>query len=97
MDFNKYQIDGKICDIKDMDPFSQRWESFGWRVLEVDGHDIKQLSSALERAEKVKARPSVIVAHTIKGKGVSFIEEDNRWHGVAPKPDELTRALEELK
>jgi transketolase len=96
VDFNRLQIDGFCCEIKDMTPYAQKWADFGWAVIEADGHDFERLMSALDEAETVKGKPSVIIAHTVKGKGVSFIENKVEWHGVAPKKDEYERAVKEL-
>ena len=96
IDFNKLQIDGFCCDIMDMGPYMNKWKDFGWNAVETDGHDIEKLTSALDEAEKAKGKPTVIVAHTIKGKGVSFIENKVEWHGVAPKKEEYERAVKEL-
>ncbi len=73
-----------------------KWESFGWHVLEVDGHDLAQVIDALERTAEVKGKPTVIIARTIKGKGVSFMENNNDFHGRAPTAEEGERALAEL-
>ncbi|MFH1867617.1 MAG: transketolase [Candidatus Omnitrophota bacterium] len=96
IDYNKLQIDGFLCDVKDMDCLKSKWESFGWHVFEIDGHDFEQIIDSLDKAQNIKNKPSMILAHTIKGKGVSFIENKVNWHGIAPKPDELERALKEL-
>jgi len=96
MDRNRFQIDGLCCDVKEMMQLKPRWQSFGWHVIEVDGHDLAKLMDALDEAEKIKDKPVIIVANTIKGKGVSFIEHNNKFHGVAPKEEELKRALKEL-
>ena len=96
VDFNKLQIDGFLRDIKNIEPVREKWRSFGWEVFEVDGHDFKQLMDAYDKAQNIKGKPSIILAHTIKGKGVSFIENKVEWHGIAPKPEELERALKEL-
>ncbi len=96
IDFNKLQIDGFCCDVMDMGPYLHKWKDFGWNALEVDGHDIEKLMAALDEAEKLKGRPTVIVAHTIKGKGVSFVENKVEWHGIAPKKEEYERAVKEL-
>lgn len=96
IDYNKYQIDGKVCDVMDIEPLKDKWESFGWNVEEVDGHDIEKLMEVLDKVDEEKESPSIIIAHTVKGKGVSFVEESNRWHGVAPTKDELEKALREL-
>lgn len=96
VDFNKLQIDGFCCDIKDMGPYAHKWVDFGWNVLEADGHDLGQLGEALDAAKKTKGKPTLIIAHTIKGKGVSFVENKVEWHGIAPKKEECERAINEL-
>lgn len=95
VDYNKFQLDGAIRDILEIQPFNQKWESFGWQVREIDGHDLNQVTDALKWAIGV-AGPSCIVANTVKGKGVSFMENQNAYHGVAPTDDELARALAEF-
>ena len=96
IDFNGLQIDGFCCEIKDMGPYLHKWKDFGWNAIETDGHDIEKLISSLDEAEKIKGKPTVIVAHTIKGKGVSFVENKVEWHGVAPKKEEYEKAIKEL-
>ncbi|PIU42259.1 MAG: transketolase [Candidatus Omnitrophica bacterium CG07_land_8_20_14_0_80_42_15] len=96
VDHNKYCIDGLLKDIKCMDPLPEKWSSFGWNTIDIDGHSFKDLMSAFDKAKTLKGKPTVIIAHTIKGKGISFIECQNRWHGTTPKKDELERALKEL-
>lgn len=96
IDYNKLQIDGFLRDVKDMFLLEKKWEAFGWNVIEIDGHDFTQIMDSLDKAENVKGKPTLIIAHTIKGKGVSFIENKAEWHGIAPKPDELECALREL-
>jgi transketolase len=96
IDFNKLQIDGFCCDIKNMAPYVHKWKDFGWHTIEADGHDVVQLMDALDEAATVKDEPSVIVAYTVKGKGVSFIENKVEWHGIAPKKDEYEKAVKEL-
>ncbi|MCQ9207296.1 MAG: transketolase [Omnitrophica bacterium] len=96
VDFNKLQIDGFCCDVKGLEPYAKKWQSFGWHTLEIDGHDFKALINALDEADKVIDKPKVLIAHTVKGKGVSFIENRVEWHGIAPKKDELEKALTEL-
>jgi transketolase len=96
VDFNKMQIDGFCCDVKGLEPYAEKWRSFGWHAIEADGHDFKSLLSALDEAAAVKDKPQVIIAHTIKGKGISFIENQVKWHGIAPKKEELDKALKEL-
>jgi transketolase len=96
VDFNKLQIDGPCSETMKLEPLSEKWKSFGWHVVECDGHNFEELMDALDEVEKIKGKPSVILAHTVKGKGVSFMEHDVKWHGIAPKKDELERALKEL-
>lgn len=96
VDLNRLQIDGFCCDVKNMDPMNKKWEAFGWNVYDVDGHDLSALMSALDKAEAVKGKPTVIICCTTKGKGVSFMENKVEWHGIAPKKEELERALKEL-
>jgi transketolase len=96
VDYNKFQLDGAIEDIMGLEPFAAKWESFGWRTREIDGHDIEAVLEALSWATSLGA-PACIIAHTVKGKGVSFMEGDNAYHGVAPNEDELARALGELE
>jgi transketolase len=96
VDFNKLQIDGFLCDVKNIEPIKDKWESFNWHVIEIDGHNFIEIMDGLDEAEKIKKRPTVIIAHTIKGKGISFMENKACWHGIAPNKEELSRALEEL-
>jgi transketolase len=96
VDLNRLQIDGFCCDVKNMDPMNKKWEAFGWNVIDADGHDLSALMSALDKAEAKKGKPTVIICCTTKGKGVSFMENKVEWHGVAPKKEELERALKEL-
>lgn len=97
VDRNRQQIDGWTRDVMDTEPLAQKWRSFGWHVIEVNGHDFDQLLAAFDEAKKVKGRPTCVVAHTIKGKGVSFMENNLEFHGRAPNAEELRKALEELK
>ena len=96
IDFNKLQIDGFCCDVKDMGAYFDKWKNFGWETIETDGHDIKKLMNAFDKAKTIKGMPAVIIAHTIKGKGVSFVENKVEWHGIAPKKEEYERAMKEL-
>ncbi len=96
IDYNRLQIDGFCCEVKDPGAFKSKWESFGWHVLEADGHDIGQLIEAYDAAAKIREKPTVILAHTVKGKGVSFVENKVEWHGIAPKKDEYEKAVKEL-
>ena len=97
IDQNGLQIDGFIHEIMSSHPIPDKWRGFGWHVIEIDGHDYKAILSAYDEAEKIKGRPTVIVAKTIKGKGVSFMENQVDWHGKAPTKEEAERALAELK
>ncbi|MFC2019697.1 transketolase [Chloroflexota bacterium] len=97
VDNNGLQIDGWNRDVMNLEPFAQKWQAFGWHVIEVDGHDIARLISAFEAAKQVKGKPTVIIAHTIKGKGVSFMENVANFHGVPPKGEEIEIALKELE
>jgi transketolase len=97
VDNNGVQLDGFNRNIMNIEPLNKKWLSFGWKVIEVDGHDIAQLISAFKRAQKVIGQPTVIIAHTVKGKGVSFMENNPDWHGKAPNADELKIAMKELE
>jgi len=97
VDRNEQQIDGWTCDVMELEPFSNKWQSFGWHVIEVDGHDFAQLIEAFERAKSVKDQPAVIIAHTTKGKGVSFMENNPDFHGRAPSAEQVKLALKELQ
>ncbi len=96
IDYNKLQIDGFCCEVKDLGEYKSKWENFGWYVIEVDGHNFEQLDKAFNTAKDIKGQPQMIIAHTIKGKGISFIENKAEWHGIAPKDEELKKALSEL-
>jgi len=97
VDNNGLQIDGWNRDIMNLDPFSQKWQAFGWHVIEADGHNFTQLIDAFNQAKRVKGKPTVIIAHTIKGKGVSFMENNYAFHGKAPTAAEVEIALKELE
>lgn len=96
VDWNGLQIDGPVADIKSMERIGERFAAFGWHVVEIDGHDIPAIMAALAEAKRTKGRPTVVVARTVKGKGVSFMENQVGWHGTAPKPDQVRAALAEL-
>jgi transketolase len=95
-DYNKAQQDGWVKEIQDLEPLADKWRAFKWHALEVDGHDLEQVGKALTEAIATKGRPTVIIAHTIKGKGVSFMENRPELHGIPPKPDQVEPALKEL-
>lgn len=96
VDFNKIQLDGFTRDIMNLEPFIDKWRAFNWEVLEIDGHDIKQTIDAIGKARSIRGKPAVIIAHTIKGKGVSFMENNVDFHGKAPNKSETEIALKEL-
>jgi transketolase len=96
VDYNKFQETGPISREMALEPFGEKWRSFGWNVLEVDGHDIGAVIDVLRQAETVKGKPTVIIAHTVKGKGVSFVEADFTFHGRALSPEQAEKAREEL-
>ncbi len=97
LDYNKFQLDDAVKSIIDMEPMVDKWKAFGWHVFEIDGHDMKTILETLEHAKQIQGKPVMIVAHTIKGKGVSFMENNNHYHGVAPTKEEAERALKELE
>jgi len=97
IDHNKQQIDGWNYEVMNLEPLAEKWKAFGWHTIEADGHDLSQLISAFNEAKQVKGRPTVIIAHTTKGKAVSFMENNPDFHGKAPTADEMDRALEDLK
>lgn len=97
LDYNGLQIDGEIKEVMDPAPVAQKWSAFGWKVLEINGHDINQINEALMTAENEQGRPTMIVANTVKGKGVSFMENEAGWHGKAPGDEDLEKALKELE
>jgi transketolase len=96
VDYNKVQENGPTNQIKNLEPLAKKWESFGWQAIEVDGHDLKQLIGAFDKFSATKGKPTVIIANTVKGKGVSFMEGQAGWHGKAPNAEQLGAALKEL-
>jgi transketolase len=97
LDYNQVQQTAKVADILDEEPVVAKWRAFNWHVREIDGHDMDQILDALDEAELVTGRPTVIVSHTVKGKGVSWMELDPAWHGKAPDQEQAERALAELR
>ena len=97
VDYNGIQLSGRIGDIMNLEPFIQKWQAFGWHTIDIDGHDLDKIFSACREAEKMKGNPTVIIARTIKGKGVSFMENNVAFHGKAPTLEEAERALKELE
>lgn len=97
LDYNRYQIDGKVEEIMNLEPLVEKWRAFGWYTIEIDGHNIRQILSAFEEAKTIKEKPQILIAHTIKGKGVSFMENVIDFHGRAPTKEEAEKALKELE
>jgi transketolase len=96
VDYNKIQLDGFVKDVMELEPFAAKWTAFGWNTIEVDGHDVAALQRAFAAAASCTGAPSVVIAHTVKGKGVSFMENNPKYHGVAPTAQEVELALKEL-
>jgi len=96
LDYNDVQLDGAVHDIMPLEPLIDKWRAFNWAVLEINGHNLRQVLEALDTASEIHGRPTIIVAHTTKGKGVSFMEDRSYWHGVAPNAAQLAQATTEL-
>jgi transketolase len=96
VDTNGLQIDGRTCDVMSVEPIDKRFEAFGWHTVRIDGHDFEQIRTAVLAAEQAADKPSVIVCNTIKGRGVSFMEDKATWHGAAPSQEEYEKAMSEL-
>jgi len=97
LDYNGLQIDGPVKDVMNINPISNKWRAFGWYVIEINGHDFKEIFDSFERVKKLKGKPGIIIAHTTKGKGVSFMENVVDFHGKAPTKEQMVQALKELK
>lgn len=97
VDVNGLQIDGKTEDVMPTEPLDQKFEAFGWHVIKVDGHDYEEIENAFAEAESIKGKPTMILAKTVKGKGVSFMENDAGWHGKAPNDEQYAQARAELE
>lgn len=96
LDFNNLQIDGNVDKVMGIEPIGDKWRAFGWHVIEIDGHNYTEILDAFEKAREVKGKPTIIIAKTVKGKGVSFMENKCGYHGVAPTKEEAEKALAEL-
>jgi transketolase len=96
VDYNKIQSLGTVMEVLDLEPFAEKWRAFGWGVREIDGHDLAQIEETLASVPAVANKPTCVVAHTVKGKGVSFMENKLLWHYRAPDREEMTKALAEL-
>ncbi|MDD4980989.1 MAG: transketolase [Candidatus Omnitrophica bacterium] len=97
LDYNGFQIDGRTKDIMNLEPLAAKWQAFGWHTIEIDGHNMKEILCAYTEAKTIKDKPTIIIGHTIKGKGVSFMENVLDFHGRAPTKEEAERALKELE
>tara|TARA_Y100001954_G_scaffold234854_1_gene291247 strand:+ start:1322 stop:2164 length:843 start_codon:yes stop_codon:yes gene_type:complete len=97
IDYNKWQATGRSQEIMALEPLAAKWEAFGWHTQQIDGHNIEEIKKALEKARLDETKPSMIVADTIKGKGITFMEDDNNWHYRTPNKEELAAAMQELK
>lgn len=96
LDYNGLQIDGPISEVNDPSPLDSKFETFGWNVLVIDGHDIEAIDSAVKAAKACKGKPTAIICRTVKGKGVSFMENSVKWHGSAPNEEQYKQAVSEI-
>jgi transketolase len=96
LDYNGFQIDGPVNKIMNLEPLIDKWRAFGWHTIEINGHNMAEILQAYEEAKTAKGKPTIIIAHTIKGKGVSFMENVVDFHGRAPTKEETEKALKEL-
>jgi transketolase len=97
IDYNKIQSLGSVKDVLDLEPLAAKWEAFGWSVREIDGHDFRQIEDALDNVPRADGKPTCVIAHTVKGKGVDFMENTVLWHYRSPNEDELRSALAQLE
>ena len=97
VDYNKLSVDGPISEVMPLEPFADKWRSFGWACKEIDGHNMEEVVSTLEKVPFKKGKPSMILAHTTKGKGVSFITNKLEWHMRAPTKEEAVAAIKEIE
>ena len=97
LDYNGIQQTGATADVMPTEPIGDKWAAFGWHVQEIHGHNVAEILDALDRADEVHARPSVIIARTVKGKGVSFMEYDHRWHGAPPNDEQFAQGVSEIE
>lgn len=97
LDYNRFQIDGKTAEVMNLEPLVDKWQAFGWNTIEIDGHNMKEILNAYEMAKTIKNKPTIIIGRTIKGKGVSFMENVVDFHGRSPTKEEETKALKELE
>ena len=97
VDVNGIQLDGPVESVKSLGDLPAKWRAFGWNVIDIDGHDLRAIDDALTEAARTRGVPTTIISRTVKGKGVSFMENTAKYHGLAPTDEELTTALEELR
>lgn len=97
LDYNHLQIDGRVEDVMNVSPCKEKWQAFNWNVIEIDGHDLMDIENGFKKAKEFKGKPTIIICNTIKGKGVSFMENNAKWHGTAPNKEQLEAALAELQ
>jgi transketolase len=97
VDRNKLQLDGPTEQIMSIEPLASKWKAFGWHVIEINGHNVREIINAVNKAKEVKGEPTVIIAHTVKGKGVSFMEGSAAFHGKAPDKEQFETAMKELE
>jgi len=97
LDYNNLQIDGKVSDIVDIQPAAEKWSAFGWHAIKIDGHDVEEIIDAFEKAKSIKGKPTMIIANTVKGKNVSFMEDMVDFHGKAPTSEEVEQAVCEIE
>lgn len=96
LDHNGLQIDGPNEEIKNIEPIEDKWKAFGWYTIRINGHDMQQIIDAMDKAKEIKGKPTMIIANTVKGKGVSFMENQVGWHGTAPNKEQMEKAIAEL-
>jgi transketolase len=97
VDYNKQQLDNWVIKILDLEPLQAKWAAFNWHTIVIDGHDMRQILDALRQARETKGKPTCIIANTVKGKGVSFMENNVEFHGIAPTPEQVKQAISELE
>lgn len=97
LDYNRGQIDGPVDEVMSLEPIADKWRAFNWNVLTIDGHDFAQILDATDKARATKGKPTIVIANTVKGRGVSFMEHQIAWHGAAPNKDQTEKALAELR
>ena len=96
IDYNKWQATGRSCEVMALEPLAAKWQAFGWQAYEIDGHSFEQILEVFSKIPASSGKPTAIIAHTIKGKGISFMEDNNNWHYRIPTDEELLQAKSEL-